>query len=299
MKKISKIVILFVILVLLLFIIFAGIWFQNRVNRNTRKTEGFENLETGNRYACFYAYYEKNEMYKINFEYFLKNGLLENVDYYIIINGNSTVKIPEKRNVKIFTRENKGYDFGAYSYAIQKINKKYEYYFFLNTSVKGPYLRDNSKPWINYFLELFTTKDIKLVGTSVNIYPLSSFEKYNLDEIYGNKPHHAHIQCMFFCMDNEYYEYLKKKDFFNEEEMNHASELNYVISYKEFGLSQLALTNHWNINCILPKYRDIDYRTMKNDINPTSNNGDPYYEGAYFGETIDKYDVIFFKNNRF
>ena len=298
MKKISKFVILFVILALL-FIIFAGIWFQNHSNGNTRKTEGFENLETENRYACFYAYYEKNEMYKTNFEYFLENGLLEDVDYYIIVNGNSTVKIPEKRNIKIFTRENKGYDFGAYSYAIQKINKKYEYYFFLNTSVKGPYLRDNSKPWIHYFLELFTTKDIKLVGTSVNIFPLSSFENYNLDEIYDKKPPYTHIQTMFFCMDNEYYEYLKMKDFFNEEEMNHASELSYVISYKEIGLSQLALNKDWNINCILPKYRDIDYRTMKNDINPTSNIGDPYYEGAYFGGTIEKYDAIFFKNSRF
>ena len=299
MKKISIIIILFVILALLLFIIFAGIWFHNYSNRNSKKTERFENLETENQYACFYAYYEKNEMYKTNFEYFLENGLLENVDYYIIINGNSTVKIPEKRNIKIFTRENKGYDFGAYSYAIQKINKKYEYYFFLNTSVKGPYLRDNSKPWINYFLELFTSKDIKLVGTSVNIFPFSSLDKYNLDEIYGKKPPYTHIQSMFFCMDNEYYEYLKNKNFFNEEEMNGASDIIYVISYKEFGLSQLALTNHWNINCILPKYRDIDYRTMKTDFNPTSISGDAYYEGAYFGGTIDKYDAIFFKNSRF
>jgi hypothetical protein len=37
----------------------------------------------------------------------------------------------------------------------------------------------------------------------------------------------------------------------------------------------------------------------KEDINPFSNNGDPYYTNSYFGKIIDLYDVIFFKVNRF
>ena len=71
---------------------------------------------------------------------------------------------------------------------------------------------------------------------------------------------------------------------------------NLIINY-EIRLSTIALEKGYNINCILSKYRDIDYRVVKRNINPTGD--DPYHKGRYFGQTIDKYDVIFFKNSRF
>jgi hypothetical protein len=103
---------------------------------------------------------------------------------------------------------------------------------------------------------------------------------------------------MFFCIDKKYFDYLKTIHFFNEEEINNMASITDVILHKEIGLSQHALKNNWNINCILDKYKNVDYINLKNDINPTSNSGDPYYENSYFGKTIDKYDVIFWKNNR-
>ena len=41
----------------------------------------------------------------------LKNGILDNVDYYFILNGKCSVNIPEKSNIKVLKRENKGFDF--------------------------------------------------------------------------------------------------------------------------------------------------------------------------------------------
>ena len=79
---------------------------------------------------------------------------------------------------------------------------------------------------------------------------------------------------------------------------NNQGNINYVVAYKEFGLSQIALNNGWNINSILPKYKDKDYRTITSDFNFSSRNGDPYFKNSYFGEDIDKNDVIFFKSNR-
>jgi hypothetical protein len=261
-----------------------------------------EHFTTDNKICCLYAYYEKDNLYKQNFEYFLINGILNNVDYYIIINGKCTVKIPVRDNIKIYERENKGYDFGAYSHAIKqinKINKSYDYYFFLNTSVCGPYLKNSNTPWTYYFLKLFNKKNVKLVGTSINIFNYNKFSNYDLVKLYNKEPPFTHVQSMFFCMDNEYFNYLINKDFFNEDDLNNAPNISYIIAHKEFGLSQHALNNNWNINCILPKYKNIDYINLKNDINSTSNNGDAYYPGSYFGKTIDKYDVIFYKNNRF
>jgi hypothetical protein len=59
---------------------------------------------------------------------------------------------------------------------------------------------------------------------------------------------------MFFCINNEYYNYLKKINFFNESEMNNAPKLLYIIAYKEIGLSQIAIKNGWNINSILSNF---------------------------------------------
>jgi hypothetical protein len=103
---------------------------------------------------------------------------------------------------------------------------------------------------------------------------------------------------MFFAINKEYFLYLDKINFFNEEELND-KDFYYVIAYKEIGLSQIALKNNWNINCILENYKNIDYLKVKTDINSHSNNGDPYFINKYFGNTIKKEDVIFFKMNRF
>lgn len=292
-----KIYIINIIFIFLLIILFFYICNLN-INKpsHLKLNENYINLNTN--ICCFYAYYEKNDLYKTNFEYFLENGILANVDYYIIINGECSVNIPQKDNIIIFRRENKGYDFGAYSYAITKINKEYNYYFFINSSVKGPYLKNNKIPWVEYFLKLFK-KNIKIVGTTINIHSNNFLDNYNLEEIYNKKEPFTHVQSMLFCINNEYLKYLNNIDFFNEEEMNNAPNINYIIANKEIGLSQIALKNKWNINCILPYYKDLDYLKIHKDINPTSLFGDSYYKNSYFGKTINEYDVIFFKNNRF
>ena len=142
-------------------------------------------------------------------------------------------------------------------------------------------------------------KDVKIVGTSINMCTFDSFTGYDLSKIYNKKKPFAHVQTMFFCIDNEYFNYLNKINFFNEYELNNSLKLGYIISHKEIGLSQHTLQNNWNINCILPKYKDIDYRLVNKDFNNTSQKGDPYYKKSYFGNDIDKYEVIFYKNNRY
>ena len=250
-----------------------------------------------NKICCFYAYFEKNKLYKNNFDYFLKNGILNHVNYIIIINGKYTIKIPKINNIKILLRKNIGYDFGAYSYAIKKLKEEYDYYFFINTSVKGPYLHNNDKPWTDYFLNLFN-ENVKLVGTSINIYARSKFTaKYDLKKIYNKDPPYTHIQSMFFCIDKEYFNFLKKNKFFNEEELNN-KKIDYIIAKKEFGLTQILLKRGYNINSILPYYQNLDYRSLNQDINPTSRGGNIYHKNAYFGRTIDPYEIIFIKTNR-
>ena len=268
------------ILIFIIIIFFITNIFCKKYN-NYKNNKLLENFSKDNKYCCIYAYYEKDYIYKGNFIYFLKNGILENVDYYIVINGECTVNIPKKKNIIIYKRENKGYDFGAFSFLIKKLIKKYDFYFFLNTSVRGPYLKDNNKKWIYYFLDLFN-KDVKIVGTTINIFRYNYVGGYVLPEIYNKKKPFTHVQSMFFCIDKEYFNYLNKINFFNEDELNNAPNLEYVIAYKEIGLSHFALINNWNINSVLSKYKDMDYRIINKDN--TSKN------------KIDEYEIIFYKN---
>jgi hypothetical protein len=291
------------IIIFLLILVLRCLFYTNKIEKYTDITS--------NKYVCMYAYYEKNNDYKENFKYFLDNVVLKkniinnnniDIDFYIIINGNCTVTLPnESQNIKIIRRENLGFDFGAWSHCIKKyLNKSYDYYIFLNTSVKGPY--PENIDWLNKFLDLFKSGpgNIKLVGTSINILENPNNlcdisnkykEKYKYDGPY------THVQSMFFILDNEGFNILNDEKFFDdEEELNKSKDILYIIINKEIRLSQILLKKGYNINSILSKYKDIDYTKITKNFNPSSE--DPYYKNAYFGDTITKKEAIFFKTNR-
>lgn len=258
-----------------------------------------EKLEnTQNKYVCMYAYYEKNDQYKKNLKIFLDTAILDNVDYYIIINGTCSLNIQNKENIKVIYRNNEGCDFGAWSHCIKKyINKDYDYYIFINSSVRGPYSINPKQIWLDEFLKLFSNKDIKLVGTSINIVGRSINIMNDGKDYFNYEPPYTHIQSMFFILNNEGFNFLLNKKFFDDEEKLNKLNINKVILSKEVTMSQLILKNNWNINCILSKYNGYDYRLIKHNFNQTSE--DPYFRNGYFGTTIKPEEVIFFKINRF
>jgi hypothetical protein len=258
----------------------------------------YENLKQHNinKICCFYAYYEKNKLYKDNFKYFLDNAILTNIDYYIIINGEYTIDIPNKDNIKVFRRENKGFDFGAYSYIVNLLGKKflnkYSYYCFLNATVKGPYLK-NKKDWLNEFLKLFIN-NVRIVGTSI-CYTTEEevLKKYNIKNIY-------YVQSMFFIINNNFFNILNEHNFFDDEQkLNNEKKLRNIVINKEIKLSYLSYLSNGNINCYLKKYRNLDFKKLNYDINPSSFRGDPYFPNKYFNSSIKPEDVIFYKNKRF
>lgn len=258
----------------------------------------FEHFHNDNKLACIYAYYEKNEDYKNNLGYFVAKGILPHVDYYFVVNGDTcSVDIPKAKNIKVIQRDNSGFDFGAWGEIVNNHDMSgYDHVFFLNTSVRGPFYK--GKDWTKPFLALFT-KNVKLVGTSINICRDLCYDSHHALRPMGTeitrKKILPHVQSMFFVLDKDALKFLLSRDFFKEDKEASFAE---IISQKEIGLSSLIISKGWNINSILPKYRDIDYRVLRADINASSLDGDPYFAGAYFGDTIDPYDVIFFKSWR-
>jgi hypothetical protein len=251
---------------------------------------------SNNKHVCVYAYYEKSELYKDNLTHFLtKGGILPNVDYYFVVNGEYTVSFPVLDNVRVIKRVNKGYDFGAWQSVIKSyIKKRYEFYIFINGSVRGPYIEPENV-WLDKFLELFNTgPDVKMVGTTINVNDSQYFST-----LFGTFPC-SHIQSMFFILNEESYTYLYDIGFFDDEEsLNNETELIKIVIKKEIAISQILLKHGWNINCILPKYRDIDYRSLSINPNPNIYNGDPCFPGGYFGGTLTPEEVIFYKSYRF
>ena len=59
------------------------------------------------------------------------------VDYIIVINGDlCRVELPQLANLRVIYRDNIGFDFAGHKAAIDSLNgKKYDYYFFLNSSI--------------------------------------------------------------------------------------------------------------------------------------------------------------------
>jgi flagellar basal body-associated protein FliL len=92
------------IIIILIVIIFLILLFRCLYINNVENFENLDNFELQNKYVCMYAYYEKNNDYKENFKYFLDNVILKknNIDYYIIINGECTLELPnETKNIKM------------------------------------------------------------------------------------------------------------------------------------------------------------------------------------------------------
>lgn len=258
-----------------------------------------------------YCYYERDETYIQNLAYFIHHGILayhkkHTIFYNIIINGKCSISIDEllgeHANVRIIRRENADYDFGAYNHALDVTSlRDYDFFVFLNTSVRGPFLPPYYKGhWLDPFIDLFIG-DVHLVGTTINILELKptsreAIEFYHL--VNGFTGPYTHVQTQFFMLDTASLNFLRKEKFFESRDIAQKDFIKFIAE-KELMLSHLILTKaKWNISCIIPEYQNIDYRKIYHDFNIYSKNGDPCFTGACFGRTMHPYETIFIKTNR-
>ncbi len=250
-----------------------------------------------NKTLVFYHFYEKNQSYIDNFLHFFLFGYSESLDYIVVIAGKHTIELPEFENVTYIFAENKNNDFGGYAYAIHHAVeiKSYEYFVFVNASVRGPYTPSYcDKLWTEYFIDKLKD-DTVLVGSTINIMaPAYRYTKSYKAKFGGQAPF-SHVQTMAYALTQEAILFLYETGFYNLEEV--LSKEGVIESY-EIHLSQTLIRNGWNIQCLLPEYNEIDYRLPHRDINPTSRDGDPSFKKAYFGRTAHPFEILFVKTNR-
>lgn len=238
-----------------------------------------------------YVYYNSDSS-NYNLDYFLKNGIIknDNVDYILVINGHQCdIEIPNYKNLKIIRRDNVGFDSGGWKEGLDTIKdfNYYNYYFFLNSSVTGPILRDNSNKenWVKIFTDKITD-DVKLVGTTI------CFLKETDKGGYGPK-----IEGFFSVTDNIGLKLmLDEKNIFCCHETFEKAIIN-----GEYGKTRCILKNNYNIDCMLEKYKNIDWRLEKNWNNEHLWYNKPLSlwtskKNSYFGKDVNPYDVIFHKH---
>lgn len=244
-----------------------------------------------------YHYYEKDGAYRDNFLHFLTFGYSKEVDYVVILAGDHSVKLPYAENISFLFTENLNNDFGGYCHAINNTvdTNKYDFFFFINSSVRGPFLtaRD-SKLWTEYFIEKLQP-DVGMVGSTINILPMDSPCSISYSKKYGQAENCSHVQSTSYLLPKKSLQHLIEVGFFASSGIPNKED---AIRDYEVRLSQLIKKQGWNLKSLLPEYNTIDYRIPHMDINPTSDQGDPCFKDGYFGRTIHPHEIIFIKTNR-
>jgi len=234
--------------------------------------------------VVIYTYFNSpSSNYNLNF--FVKKELCyrNDIDYVLVINGyDCAVPLPELENVTVLRRENSGYDFGGHAHALEYLKdtkKEYDYYFFMNSGVIGPILPHyvNDCHWTHIFIRKITA-DVKLVGTTIVCLPPSDLGGY------GPK-----VEGFFFVVDRIGLGLLQKEGTIFCDHRDKTS----AIVHGEYGLSNCILKHGYSIDCMLPRYQNIDWKDSKHwNLN---RNLHPSREHSFYGASIHPYDVFFHK----
>ena len=226
-----------------------------------------------------YTFHEYNDCVK----FFIKHGLFESidVDFYMIINSQTTYIKVDQLNVKVINRENIGHDFGAWSsvLCVNNNHQKYDRYIMINSSVKGPflplYVKDN---WVN-LLNAEVTDSVKLFGTSI-----------------GYHEGIVHVQSMVMVTDKIGLKIGIDTGVFS---LNYLTSREKVIEQKELGYSTHVLNTNYNIGCLLPRFKGVDFRNKNTVKELFPQNINIFGHEDYYGIEVHPFEVIFLKVPKF
>jgi hypothetical protein len=244
-----------------------------------------------------YHYFEKDASYRDNFLHFLAFGVQAGLDYIVIISGQYSIELPELDNVRYVFTPAKNSDFGGYAHLINEglDLRSYENVFFINSSVRGPFLPSyTEQSWVQIMLAQMQA-EVGMVGVSICTMKADFRHSINYQARFGGNPPYSHVQTMAYALRRPVLEKLIEQCFYQED--RDANKTLAIENY-EIHLSQLVLKQGWNIACLLPELNTIDYRLPHTNPNPTSTMGDPNEVLGYFGRSVHPYEVLFVKTNR-
>lgn len=248
--------------------------------------------------CVLYHFHEANPNYVKNFQHFLTFAINRPADYFCIIAGKHTMALPTLPNITYIYTENKNWDYGGYAKVLKEHIRidDYEYFAFINSSVRGPFVSPASNTsWLNSFITHFK-EGVGAVGCAINILPPDSIDSIAFGKQYPQfRAPHSHLQTTAYMLSKEALALLLSQRFFD---LKDPLSKNQIIYRYEILLTQSLVHGGFNIKCLLPEYNQIDYREPHANINPTSYQGDPSVPDGYFGRTLHPYEGMFVKTQR-
>ncbi len=213
--------------------------------------------------------------------YFIENGIFEHPDYkFVLIINHPNPILPElPKSVDIVFRENRGFDFGAWSQVVLcPAYVVYDYYLFINSSCLGPMLPTYYKGiWCDIFTSLLNDQ-VKLSGATVNVWYCP--EK------------NAHVQSYLFAMSKDTLVFMVQRGIFRNDYQTKEETLE-----SEQRMSRLLIDAGYNIASVAKVYDGVDF-CAKSFPSHMYAHGDLTYHSFFH-----PYDVVFLKmrkrNNSF
>lgn len=231
-----------------------------------------------------YVFHQYNERVR----WFMDHALFEDptIDWLILCNSLG-LAFPHPDYVTVMYRENKGVDFGAWSDGLLTGDrfKAYTHFLFVNSSVIGPFVPPYFKGrWTDIFLGGLRGS-VKLFGSTINTIRQPTTM--------------SHVQSYIFAMERETLEYLIGCGIFTQS--YYAQTIPDAIYRFEIPLSRKVLERGWNIGSCMQYYDGVDFTftTKKPEDYRIQWLDDCMYPAGYFGRSLNPYEVVFLKGNRY
>lgn len=247
--------------------------------------------------------YKEDEDSKKNLEYFLQHGVTTNpqVHYVFIINNETcTVDIPQASNISKWVRSESQYDVITYKYLLEGLTNdfvtSFSYYFFLNSSCRGPFLppyllrtdrpaSETNYTWVFLFQQML--KQYDLVAPIVE-YPPNLIGKEN------SRAPFVHSYMFSF----------NKRGFKNfQVTLHHHKGDTTADGIKlERAIGRNCFLGGLRVRSLLTRFQQIELTDRQNwdDAIWNPKGGLTCYEvpGNYFGMDVHPYEILFVKNIR-
>ncbi|BDA51679.1 hypothetical protein COCOBI_19-2350 [Coccomyxa sp. Obi] len=265
-----------------------------------------------------YSYFEKDDIQVANMKFFTTVGMGMSIhfkpprstDFALVINGNACTPCKalqpylrqESRSriqgvseiwstkgiVMLHRTENEGMDFAAHNVTIEWTRwtgrqKKYRYYIFLNSSVRGPFYPSYMGPrW--QWTEAFTNRlkgNIKVVASSLVCLPEIDAGGY------GPK-----VESWAFATDAVAVQLIVEAGVFNVRKCKLCRDG--VVVMGEYGISKTLLNAGYNIATLMSMY-PVGVDWSKQEHWRCNNNTHPSRHGTYDGITMHPFETVFIK----
>lgn len=245
----------------------------------------------GGKTLVVYAYHQFNR----NLRFFLRHGMVPHnrVDYAFVQNhAEWDPKRPAQVNEKHIgrslvywiNRNNLANDFGAHSEALRQIDTTgYDYFVFLNSSVRGPFVSTAASDPTEHWSVIFSrrlTNQVALTGSTINYHDGT-----------------PHVQSMVMCMDQRGLAVYREEEVFLSKDRYISK--GQLIHKHEIRGSTALLKRGYNLDCLLTAFQGKDWRLPSQEFLPHKPiHNDLWGDRRYFGYNLNPYETVFFKTNR-